>query len=277
MPASSSSATTRAAPRSLTDAYGYNPAQEIDSCGVGLVVALDGKRRRDVVVAGIDALKAVWHRGAVDADGKTGDGAGIHVEIPQDFFKDHVREFERRGARGRPHRRRHGVPAAHRPRRAGALPHHRRDRDPALRPHHPGLAPGAGRHLGDRREGQRDAARDRADPDRPRRPQARQPRVREAALHPAPAHGEGGDRREHRRVLRLLALAAARSSTRACSSPSICRPSIPTCSTSASPRASRSSTSAIRPTPSRNGSWPSRSACWRTTARSTPSWATSTG
>src|ERR1044071_7423695 len=76
----------------LTEAYGYNPAAEMDCCGVGLVVALDGKRRRDVVVAGIDALKAVWHRGAVDADGKTGDGAGIHVEIPQAFFKDHVRE-----------------------------------------------------------------------------------------------------------------------------------------------------------------------------------------
>ena len=29
----------------------------------------------------IQALKAVWHRGAVDADGKTGDGAGIHIEI----------------------------------------------------------------------------------------------------------------------------------------------------------------------------------------------------
>src|SRR5213083_2382219 len=62
----------------LTEAYGYNPAEGSDSCGVGLVVALDGKRRRDVVMAGIDALKAVWHRGAVDADGKTGDGAGLH-------------------------------------------------------------------------------------------------------------------------------------------------------------------------------------------------------
>ena len=82
----------RAGVAKLTAAYGYNPAQEIDSCGVGLVVALDGKRRRDVVAAGIDALKAVWHRGAVDADGKTGDGAGIHVEIPQDFFRDHVRD-----------------------------------------------------------------------------------------------------------------------------------------------------------------------------------------
>ncbi len=64
----------------------YDPSQEHDACGVGCVAALDGKKRRDIVVAGIDALRAVWHRGAVDADGKTGDGAGIHVEIPQDFF-----------------------------------------------------------------------------------------------------------------------------------------------------------------------------------------------
>ncbi|WP_149536873.1 glutamate synthase large subunit [Siccirubricoccus phaeus] len=64
---------------------------EHDACGVGLVAALDGKPRREVVQAGIDALKAVWHRGAVDADGKTGDGAGIHIEIPQDFFAEVVR------------------------------------------------------------------------------------------------------------------------------------------------------------------------------------------
>ncbi|OYV34707.1 MAG: glutamate synthase subunit alpha, partial [Acidocella sp. 20-61-6] len=70
----------------------YNPAQEHDACGVGLVAALDGKKRRDIVQAGIDALKALWHRGAVDADGKTGDGAGIHIEIPQDFFAAEIRE-----------------------------------------------------------------------------------------------------------------------------------------------------------------------------------------
>ncbi len=68
----------------------YDPADEHDSCGVGLVAAIDGRPRRQVVLAGIDALKAVWHRGAVDADGKTGDGAGIHVEIPQGFFKEHI-------------------------------------------------------------------------------------------------------------------------------------------------------------------------------------------
>ena len=69
----------------------YSPEQEHDACGVGLVAALDGKRRRDIVQAGIDALKAVWHRGAVDADGKTGDGAGIHIEIPRDFFAEEVK------------------------------------------------------------------------------------------------------------------------------------------------------------------------------------------
>jgi glutamate synthase (NADPH/NADH) large chain len=68
----------------------YNPADEHDSCGVGFVASIDGEPRRSVVEAGIDALKAVWHRGAVDADGKTGDGAGIHVQIPQDFFHKHI-------------------------------------------------------------------------------------------------------------------------------------------------------------------------------------------
>jgi len=68
----------------------YDPAEEHDACGVGLVASLDGQPRREVVLAAIEALKAVWHRGAVDADGKTGDGAGIHVQIPQAFFREHV-------------------------------------------------------------------------------------------------------------------------------------------------------------------------------------------
>ena len=71
----------------------YDPANEHDACGVGLIAAIDGKPRRSVVEAAIDALKCVWHRGAVDADGKTGDGSGIHVQIPQDFFKAHVRRM----------------------------------------------------------------------------------------------------------------------------------------------------------------------------------------
>ena len=68
----------------------YDPRDEHDACGVGMVVSLDAQPRREVVTAAIEALKCVWHRGAVDADGKTGDGAGIHVQIPQAFFRDHV-------------------------------------------------------------------------------------------------------------------------------------------------------------------------------------------
>ncbi|PJI88518.1 glutamate synthase large subunit [Sphingomonas koreensis] len=68
----------------------YRPEFEGDACGVGMVAAIDGQPSRRVVQSAIDALKAVWHRGAVDADGKTGDGAGIHVDLPLRFFDDAV-------------------------------------------------------------------------------------------------------------------------------------------------------------------------------------------
>ena len=68
----------------------YSEEMEHDACGVGLVSSTDGKKTREIVEFGIKALKAVWHRGAVDADGKTGDGAGIHIEIPSDFFVEKI-------------------------------------------------------------------------------------------------------------------------------------------------------------------------------------------
>jgi glutamate synthase (NADPH/NADH) large chain len=68
----------------------YDPLEEHDACGVGLVAAIDGRPRRAVVEAAIQALQSIWHRGAVDADGKTGDGAGIHLGIPEAFFRAHV-------------------------------------------------------------------------------------------------------------------------------------------------------------------------------------------
>ncbi len=68
----------------------YRPEFEGDACGVGLVAATDGTASRRVVQSAIDALKAVWHRGAVDADGKTGDGAGLHIDLPLKFFDDAI-------------------------------------------------------------------------------------------------------------------------------------------------------------------------------------------
>jgi len=79
----------------------YAQSQEHDACGVGLIASLDGIPKRAVVQAGIDALSALWHRGAVDADGKTGDGAGIHVEIPQDFFAEAIERGGERELSGR--------------------------------------------------------------------------------------------------------------------------------------------------------------------------------
>ena len=76
--------------KKLTEAGAYYPSLEHDACGVGLVASTEGKKSRKIVEFGIQALKAVWHRGAVDADGKTGDGAGIQVEIPTDFYKERI-------------------------------------------------------------------------------------------------------------------------------------------------------------------------------------------
>src|SRR5258708_4768240 len=78
----------------------YRPDFEGDACGVGLVAATDGVASRRVVAAAIDALKAVWHRGAVDADGKTGDGAGLHVELPVDFFEEAIERAGQRPGEG---------------------------------------------------------------------------------------------------------------------------------------------------------------------------------
>ncbi len=76
--------------KALRGAGVYGPEFEHDACGVGFVAAKDGQACRAVVDAAIEALQAIWHRGAVDADGMTGDGAGIHIEIPRDFFIEHI-------------------------------------------------------------------------------------------------------------------------------------------------------------------------------------------
>ena len=71
----------------LLDNHCYSSSMEHEACGVGLIASTNGEKSRKIVEYGIEALKAVWHRGAVDADGKSGDGAGIKLEISPDFFK----------------------------------------------------------------------------------------------------------------------------------------------------------------------------------------------
>ncbi|MGB1181402.1 MAG: glutamate synthase large subunit, partial [Candidatus Puniceispirillaceae bacterium] len=83
-------ATRRSAEDRLIKAGTYAPEWEHDACGVGFVASIDGSHNRSVVNAAIEALQAIWHRGAVDADGMTGDGAGIHLSIPREFFIKHI-------------------------------------------------------------------------------------------------------------------------------------------------------------------------------------------
>lgn len=74
----------------LEENHIYNNSDEHSACGVGLIASLNGQASRTVVEMGVQALKALYHRGAVDADGKTGDGAGIQLSIPKDFFIDKI-------------------------------------------------------------------------------------------------------------------------------------------------------------------------------------------
>ncbi len=74
--------------RSLPDAQGlYDPRFEHDSCGVGFVCSIKGNGSNEIVGQGLEVLNRLAHRGATGADPKTGDGAGILIQIPHDFFK----------------------------------------------------------------------------------------------------------------------------------------------------------------------------------------------
>lgn len=69
----------------------YHPENEHDNCGAGFICSLKGKRTNDIIHKALDILVKLEHRGAVSADGKTGDGAGILIDIPHDFLTDVLR------------------------------------------------------------------------------------------------------------------------------------------------------------------------------------------
>ena len=66
----------------------YLPEFEHDNCGAGFICSLKGKKSNDIIHKALEILVKLEHRGAVSSDGKTGDGAGILIDIPHDFFKD---------------------------------------------------------------------------------------------------------------------------------------------------------------------------------------------
>lgn len=65
----------------------YDPRFEHDSCGVGFVCNIKGTLSNDIIKQGLGVLKRLSHRGATGADPKTGDGAGMLIQIPHEFFR----------------------------------------------------------------------------------------------------------------------------------------------------------------------------------------------
>ncbi|MDY2904108.1 MAG: glutamate synthase subunit alpha, partial [Caecibacter massiliensis] len=64
----------------------YDPAFEHDACGIGFVVNMKGKKSYDIIDQALTILENLKHRGAEGADAQSGDGAGILVQIPHQFF-----------------------------------------------------------------------------------------------------------------------------------------------------------------------------------------------
>src|SRR5664280_3929787 len=88
-PAVSTGAAVNRAPRGGL----YDPRFEHDACGVALVADLHGRRSLGLVRQAISALEHLAHRGATGSEDDSGDGAGILIQVPHDFYADEV-DFE---------------------------------------------------------------------------------------------------------------------------------------------------------------------------------------
>ncbi|NHC06473.1 glutamate synthase large subunit [Azonexus fungiphilus] len=68
----------------------YDPANEHDACGVGFVAHVKGQKSHGIIEQGLQILKNIDHRGAVGADPLQGDGAGILIQIPDQFYREEM-------------------------------------------------------------------------------------------------------------------------------------------------------------------------------------------
>jgi len=71
----------------------YHPSQEHDACGLGFIVNIAGEPSHDIVLKGLQILMTLEHRGACGCDEETGDGAGILIQIPHQFFVKETPRF----------------------------------------------------------------------------------------------------------------------------------------------------------------------------------------
>jgi glutamate synthase (NADPH/NADH) large chain/glutamate synthase (ferredoxin) len=80
-------------PHHLSSTSLYDPAHERDACGVGMVAKISGQRSNEILRIGLRSICNLMHRGALDADARTGDGAGISTQIPYKLFKPIVEKL----------------------------------------------------------------------------------------------------------------------------------------------------------------------------------------
>jgi glutamate synthase domain-containing protein 2/glutamate synthase domain-containing protein 1/glutamate synthase domain-containing protein 3 len=71
----------------------YDPSFEHDSCGVGFIANIKGKKSHDIVLSGLKILNNLAHRGACGCDPETGDGAGILIQMPDAFFRKECKKL----------------------------------------------------------------------------------------------------------------------------------------------------------------------------------------
>ena len=71
----------------------YDPKNEHDACGIGMICSIKNERSRKIVEDGLNILCNLEHRGAVGADPKAGDGAGILIQLPHEFFAAEVKQL----------------------------------------------------------------------------------------------------------------------------------------------------------------------------------------
>ncbi len=71
----------------------YHPRDEHDACGMGFVASIEGRKHHDIILKGIEVLTNLAHRGACGCDPETGDGAGVLIQIPHQFFARECPKF----------------------------------------------------------------------------------------------------------------------------------------------------------------------------------------
>ena len=72
----------------------YDPGTEKDACGVGFICNMDGRRNHTMIRDALNILCKLTHRGATSSDNRTGDGAGLLIQIPHTFLKQNITAFE---------------------------------------------------------------------------------------------------------------------------------------------------------------------------------------